>query len=86
LVEEVYDFGREAASLSAILTSSASERCHIAFSIFTDLYINLLVPPRIMTTYLAAEPASLLGGAALRFGCPILLIESVCRSARASAS
>jgi len=33
-----YDFGREAASLSAILTSSASERCHIAFSIFTDLY------------------------------------------------
>jgi hypothetical protein len=28
----------------------------------------------------------LLGGAALLFGCLVLLIESVCRSARASAS
>jgi hypothetical protein len=66
--------------------AAASEERHIALSTFTDLYISLLVPPRIVTTYLAAEPASLLGGAALRFGCVILLIESVGCSARASTS
>jgi hypothetical protein len=71
---------------SRLSGTASSEERHIAFSIFTDLYISLLAPPRIVTTYLAAEPAPLLGGAALRFGCLILLIESVCRSARASTS
>ena len=71
---------------SRLSGTASSEERHIALSNFTDLYISSLVPPRIVTTYLAAEPASLLGGAALRFGCLILLIESDCRSARASTS
>jgi len=71
---------------SRLSGTASSEERHIALSNFTDLYISSLVPPRIVTTYLAAEPTSLLGGAALRFGCLILLIESDCRSARASTS
>jgi len=66
--------------------AASSELRFIAWSNFTDLNISSLVPPRIVTTYSAAEPASHLGGAALRFGCLILLIESDCRSARASTS
>jgi len=37
-----------------------------------------------LVDFIGLEP--LLGGAALLFGCLILLVESVCRSARAAAS
>jgi hypothetical protein len=33
--------------------AASSEKRHIAFSIFTDLYISLRVPPRDVTTYLS---------------------------------
>ena len=70
---------------SRLSGAASSEDRHIALSNFTDLYISSLVPPRIVTTYIGAEPASLLGGAALRFAC-LILLEGVCRSAGASTS